>query len=63
MNELIKLLNQGWRVKHGFVVGEEKFVKLTKRVFTDSESGEMFFPTAWIIEDGAGNVEVIKYNA
>ena len=60
MKELIELLNDGWRVKKGFVVGSEKCVKLTKRVFTDPQTGEMYFPVAWIVENENGEIEVLR---
>ena len=60
MKELIKLLNEGWRVKSGFESEGKKIVKLTRRPEVDEETKEMLFPIAFIIENELGEIEVVK---
>lgn len=62
MRELIKLLNEGWRVKKGDYMQKGGCIVELKKVEYFEETSEISYITAYVIEDENGKIKVIVGN-
>lgn len=62
MKELIKLLNEGWKIQNGKIYTQGETIAELRKTELVKETDELIYKYAYVMEDANGKVRVIIGN-